>query len=284
MARQNQLMPTISNVEPGGSAVLKCQLNKTYDSIRFKMTSADAGYLALTEAQRRALITNIGVEINGTNHMPFKDAGVLQAINSYYGRADNDGYFTLHFNRPELHDLIQQRQFGLGTVGLETLAVTFDIADTAPADLKIEARARKREGMEPGAIVKTRMFHFNTSGAGEIEIDNLLKGSPILAMHFYKAEDDVNKITSKLNDYAWVDRAVKADLANEQEDFGRTAQTGYTHVDFCLEGDYKQALSTRRATPEHPADDFRQIIDLGSGGAGWVLVEYVDNAVNGVLG
>lgn len=284
MARINAKMPTISNVEAGGSAVLKCPINKTYDSIRFKMESADAGYLALTAAQRRALIKDIGVEIDGTNHMPFKDANVLQAINGYYGRADEDGTFTIYFNRPELHDLIQQRMFGLGTVGLSTLAITFDIDNTAPADLTITARARKREGMEPGAIVKTRLFHYSAATSGPLEIDNILKGAPIMAMHFYNATNDVNRVNVDLNDFAWVKDASKADLADEQADFGRTAQTNYTHVDFCLEGDYTQALATLRAGPQNTADDFRQLIELGTAGSGWVLVEYIDNAIRGVLG
>lgn len=284
MARVNAQLPTISNVEPGGSAVLKCPLGRTYDLTRFKFESADVAFNALTDAQQRAMFTNIGVEINGTNHVPLPSAVVLQAVNSYYGRADASGYFTLHFNRAELHDLIQQRQFGLGTVGLETLAITFDIDAAAPADLTITARARQREGMDPGAIIKTRLFHFGAATAGPLEIDNILKGSPIMAMHIYKAGDDVDKVNVDLNDFAWVKNATKDDLANEQADYGRTAQTGYTHVDFCLEGDYTQALATKRATPEHPADDFRQLLTLGTAGSGWVLVEYIDRAVNGVLG
>lgn len=283
MARVNARMPTISGVEPGGSAVQKLQIGNTYDYVTFKMESDDAGYLALTEAQRRALITDIGVEIDGTNHMPFKDANVLQAINSYYGRADTDGYFTVHFNRPELHDLVQQRMFGLGTKGLDTLAITFEIADTAPADLKITARARKREGMDPGAIVKTRLFYFS-SEAGPFEMDNIIKGAPIMAMHYYKEEDDISQVNIDLNDYSWVKNALKVDLEDEQARFGRTPQTGFTHVDFCLEGDYTQALATKRSTPEHVADDFRQVITLDTAGSGWVLVEYIDQAKNGVLG
>ncbi len=292
MARSNEKMPTIANVEPDGSAVLKCPLGKTYDYIRFRVESADAAWLALTDAQRRAQLTNFGVEIDGTNQMPFKDANVLQAINGYYGRADVDNtattgayYVTIYFNRPELHDLVQQRMFGLGTKGMKTLAITFDIDAAAPADLKITARARKREGMTPGAIIKTRNFYFTSATAGDMEIDNILKGAPIMAMHFYKstAVDDVAEVEVSNNDFRWVRRVTREELVEEQADYGRTAQDYYTHVDFCLEGDYTQALSTLRPGPNSTGDDFRQIIELANAGSGSVLVEYIDNAIDGVL-
>lgn len=257
-------LPSLANVQAGGVATLNCPLGRTYDKIVLQ-------YSGVTLAQMK----KITVLVNGKPIQEYKDGDELQAINKYYGRPTTAGYLTLYFVRDEYKTNNDNRVTGLGTLDIQTLQISIDI-DAAAAAPVISASAQLSDPRNMGAVTKVKSFSFNAAGSGEFEIDNIPKGPRILAMHFFKA--DVNAIEIEL-DSRKATEGTKALMEVYQKQGGRTPQTASaTHVDYCLEGDILQALSTTTGKDGNLSlvQDFRVRATLGTSGALRVVVEYLD--------
>lgn len=254
--REIKKLPSLANVAAGATATLNCPLGRTYDRIILE-------YTGVTRAQ----LQNIEVIVNGKTIQHFTDAVELQLINNYYGRADNAGFVSLYFNRPEFENTTQQRVTGLGTVDIQTLQVRADIDAAATAPV-ITAHAVLSAPTAFGLCVKVKRFPSNSAVSGQVEIDNIPRGPRILALHLLKA--DVNDIEVDLNSVKITDTS-KALAEAIQKEHGRVPQTASaTHVDYVLEGDVSQALVTAGAS------DFRLRPTLGTSGALTAVVEYLD--------
>lgn len=257
--RFTKKLPSVKNVGAGLQAVIECPLGRTYDRISLFYTGT---------AVTRAMFTNLQVMINGKAVQTYADFNELQYINDYYGRADTAGVVTLYFVRPELENTNQSRLTALGTVDIQTLDVRFDIAAGAPSDLAITAWAMTSEPQPLGLITKVKAFPMSSSVSGEIEIDNLVTGPRIAALHLFKS--DVNNLEIDYNGIK-IFEASKTVAEVIQTEHGRVPVTASaTHVDFLLEGDNTQALITQGAT------DFRLRPTLGTSGALRTVVEYLD--------
>jgi hypothetical protein len=254
--RLTKTLPSLANVAAGQTATLNCPVGLTYDRIEFE-------YSGVTLAQMK----NVEVVINGKPVMTFKDMARLEILNDYYSRPKTTGFITLHFARPEMALVRDQRLTALGTKDVATLAVNIDI-DAAAAAPVIKAHAVQSEPQLLGAFIKVREFQFDASVAGTMEISTLPKGPRIMAAHLFKA--DVNDLEVEIDSQKVFDTS--KDLAQSiQKTYGRTPQTASaTHFDTCLEGDLAQSLVTSGA------QDLRFRCDLGTSGAVPILVEYLD--------
>lgn len=246
-----------SNVAANSDVTLNLPVGRTYHKVQLLM-----GGTTFT----RAMLTDIEVVINGRVVMAFADGDELQAYNDYYGRADNAGYLTLYFERPELR-ADQQEATALGTADVQTLQIRASIA--AATDPTLVARYVTSAPSKLGAFVKVRSFSANSAVSGEIDIDGIPTGPAIVAMHLFKA--DISAIDVEMDGVKVVDGIDKADMEIFQGEWGRAPVTASaTHVDFCLNGDLRRALVTRGA------QDFRLRPTLDTSGAVRILVEYLD--------
>ena len=141
--RLTKKLPSLANVGAGQSATLNCPVGLSYDRIEIE-------YAGVTLAQMK----NIEVVINGKPVMTFKDGARVESLNDYYGRPKTAGFLTLHFARPEMKTLEQQRLTSVGTVDVATLAVNIDI-DAAAAAPVIKAHAVQSEPAPLGAFIKS---------------------------------------------------------------------------------------------------------------------------------
>jgi hypothetical protein len=278
MPRITKKLPSIANVTAGATATLSCPVGKTYNKIMLVYTGTDVA---------RTDFKNINVNINGKSVQTYADGAELDLINDYYGRSDTAGVLTLHFNRPEAHNLLNQRLTGLGTLDVQTLDIAFDIDATAPGDLAMEAYAVLSEGMPLGAFVKFKRFPVTYATSGEQEIDNIPKGPNIMAIHLKKA--DVSNVEVEVDGFKFFEgsKTIIEALQKEAEPKARVPQgASCTHVDFMLEGDYQQSLATRypKKNPDgsdHPlagrnVQDLRIRPTIDTAGALVALVEYLD--------
>lgn len=257
--RKTVKLSSISNVGTSLTATINCPVGLTYDRI----TLAYSG-----TAVTRAMMSNIQVKIGGKPVMTFADADELQEINDYYGRADNAGFVTLYFARPELDNVAQQRLTALGTQDVQTLSIEIDITAAAPGDFALAATAVQSEPQPLGLINKVRAFPMSSSVSGEIEIDNITVGPRIQAIHLFKS--DISNLAIDM-DSVRVYEATKSLGEVIQKEHGRVPVTAScTHFDSQLENDNAQAMVTRGV------QDFRIKPTLDTSGAVRVVVEYLD--------
>lgn len=260
MSRIFKKLPAADGVAANSTVVQKCPVGPTYDMIHIDYSASGA----LT----RANIQNIEVEVNGKVVQKFADGDQLQNINDYYGRPDDSNKLTLYFARPEMDSLAQERATALGTADVQTLNIKFDIATaTSPV---VTCYAIQSEPQPLGLITKVKEFIVNSSGSGEIQIDEIVRGPRIMAIHFFKS--DVSNLVIEA-DSRRILEAPKGVLEDMQGAYGRSPVTASaTHADFILEGDHAQALITDKAN----ITDLRFQPTLATAGAVNVVVEYLD--------
>jgi len=257
--RKTVKLPSISNVGTSLTATLNCPTGLTYDRITLAYSGTSV---------TRAMMSNIQVLINGKPVQTYGDADELQDINDYYGRADNAGYVTLYFARPELDNVAQQRLTALGTLDVQTLAINIDITAAAPGDFALTATAVQSEPQPLGLLTKVRAYPFSSAVSGAIEIDNIPVGPRVQAIHLFKS--DISNLVLEL-DGVKVYETTKALGEVIQKEHGRVPVTSSaTHFDSQLENDNAQAMITKGV------QDFRLRPTLDTSGAVRVVVEYLD--------
>lgn len=251
-------LPSLTNVAAGSTATLNCPIGRSYDRLIFE-------YKNLTLAQ----IKNLRIEIDGKPIQEFKDAVQLDDLNKYYARYDEAGFISVWFNRPEMNSLDHQRVTRLGTTGVQTFQVSFDIAEEAE-NPSVIAHALQSDAGPLGMITKVKQFVMSSATAGQFEIDSIPKGPRILAIHFFKP--NVKSVEVEQNSRK-IREGSKELLQFLQRESGRVPMTAKaTSVDFTLESDLYHSLETN---PQFIQDQ-RFRLDLATAGEVRVVVEYLD--------
>lgn len=259
--RITKKMPSISNVVAGSTATLNIPVGRTIDRLTFAYSG-----LVLAEME------NIKVIVDGKTIQEYPDGETLQKMNEFYGLKDNAGFLTLHFVRPEMSNILQRRFTGLGTANIQSLQIMFDI-NAAATNPVVTASAVQSEPTALGNILKIKRFPMASAVAGQIEIDKIVKGPTIRAIHLIDTDGTADTKPDALEVEMDSIKVFEASdvLAEEiQKQYGRSPQAGFYHCDFTLEGDFGQALVTNKA------QDLRIRPTLGAAGSLDVIVEYID--------
>lgn len=256
-------LPSLTNVAAGSTATLNCPIGRSYDRLIFE-------YKNLKLEQ----IKNIRVEIDGKPIQEYKDGLQLFQVNQYYKRHTNSatvnkGFFSIWFSRPEMNSLDHQRVTRLGTTGVQTFQVSFDI-DEAAINPSVVAHAIQSDASPVGMVAKVKQFVMSSATAGQFEIDSIPKGPRILAVHFFKP--DVMRVEVEQNSRK-IREGSKELLTFLQQESGRVPVPSIkTTVDFTLEADLYHSLETN---PQFIKDQ-RFRLDLETAGEVRVVVEYLD--------
>jgi len=259
MARRLKKLPSFSNVAAGSTATLEMPRGLSYHQLIIK-------YANITLAQMK----NIRMEVNGKVFQTYRDGTELDLINKHFSRgvAEN-GYMVLHFARPELEDLLQQRAFSLGTEDISTLVMRMDIDAATNAGVTLEAYALQGQQAPMGIITKMKSYPVSYATAGTHELDKL----PVPATARIAA---IHLLTDKVT-YAELEvdgniafEAPKELEAKIQKDAGRTPDASKFTMDFIKENDTAQAQVLAGV------QDFRIRMQLSEATAFNVLVEYLD--------
>lgn len=273
MQRQIPLS-NIQNVGAGKKTQIICPVGDTYDKIVLAYTGT---------AVARSHLTNIKVIASGEEVQNYTDGDALDQINDYYGRSDDAGYLTLHFNRTEMKGLSDERIYGMGTADQKSFVIEIDVPAGAPADFGLTADAVVSAPQPLGVFTRVKKFNFNASVAGDLDITTLTMGPRIMAIHVVKA--DASRVLVKADEVTIFDTTkVKAQVV--QKLYKRVPQTAaMTHVDLCLEGDAAAAMITELNDPSRPYKTTKDVLVrpyLDTAGAGYLLVEYFDTLVKRV--
>lgn len=230
-------LPDGSRIDPGKKATFELSLGYTYERITARVTGTG---VAVGDINR------VNLMMDGKRVMTWKTLQRLFDMNAYYGRStDTIGEFCFHFFSKELHDLAYRRSPGIGTEGLTTFTLEFNIDGAAPADINIELDGRVTDNQPLGTFFKVLEFPADASVAGELDVTKLPKGAFYKALWF--AKSDISHVNIKVDDVEVID-ADKDVLTRDQKEASPIARApvtaSYTVVDFCTDGDLAQALNT----------------------------------------
>lgn len=267
--RKITVLPSMSNVTAGSTAVLDCPTGLTYDKIVLD-------YSGVTLAE----MTNIELRLNGKTIMGWKTGTLLDMMNTYYGFEDSAGFLTLHFVRPWMANLQQRRSTAIGTSDVDTMTLHMDIAGTA-ANPVIKGYAHQSGPTKLGSIVKVRSFPKTFATSGRVEIDSIPRSARIVAVHLFKS--DISNVEVEMDSVKIIDtsKTLASELCKKATPVARVPQdAAATHVDFCMDGDNRHVLipcgDSQAVPPLAPAQDLRLRLDLGSAGSVDTIVEYLD--------
>lgn len=253
----------ISPVAASQSVTVTVPVGRTLERLTFRM----GGTFTLAQ------LANIALRVNGKVIQEYADGTVLDAINKFYGLGDASGEISLWMIRPWLKRRPDDAFVtGLGTSDVQTVQVTADIgAATSPT---LTAYGVFSAPQPMGAICKVRRISANAAGT-LYQFDSLPRGPRLMAAHVKKT--DANDVELLIESRRVIDGS-KTDLHNTLTRFGRTPQTGYTHLDFCMADLLDDALVTvvGQGNQARPAD-MRLQLTLGTSGAFDVYAEMLDS-------
>ncbi|AVJ51875.1 major capsid protein [Pseudoalteromonas phage Cr39582] len=253
---------SIPNVAAGNSCSIKLPIGQTYEVIDLK-------YSGVTPSQ----IKNVRVELDGRLLSVYKTLNDLILENTRHKRKVKAGVVSFHFVRPEMKginvtDLVQQRMFALGTVGLTTCEIKFDI-DEAAADPKLSAIAQKSVGTAPSWLTMRRTFYKQLNN-GTTEVADLPppEGYRIAAIHIKAA--GVEAVEFQIDGTKWRDLLKKEDNNYILEQYNKTVLENTYTIDFMLEGDIYQSVLLDKTI-----QDLRLKIDSTMDEQAEIVVEYM---------
>lgn len=258
----------ITNISPVANAqsvTVTVPVGRTLERVTFRLGGTNFD---------RADLTNIAVRVNGKVIHEYADGDVLHAINSWYGIGDAAGELSINFIRPWMKRHADDAFVcGLGTADVQTVQITGDITGATAPTLTAYGVFSAPQPM--GLISKVRRISANAAGT-VYQFDALPRGPRIMAAHIKKT--DANDVELLVESRRVVD-ASKTDLHNTALKLAeRTAQAGYTHVDFLLSDLLEDALVTvvGQGNGARPAD-IRMQLGLGTSGAFDVYAEMLDS-------
>ncbi|QFU04873.1 hypothetical protein FIU82_07580 [Pseudoalteromonas sp. THAF3] len=259
--RAIEKLPNFTGVEAGNTVSLNLPVGLTYDKIHLAYTGVTANQ-----------IKNIRIETNGRMLTEYRSLQDLLDENARFQRETLADYATFHFVQDQLESaqkaaLIERRFFALGTVGLSTLQLKFDIdsAATAPA---IEAFAEKSAPAPVGWVFKRRSFMYNLIN-GRTEIDNLPRPDGAHIAGILIKAPGIDGVEFLVDNTKWRDSIPKALHNHINKQNGRTAISNQYWIDFMLEGDMYESLKLDKAIR-----DMRLRIDATTAGQAEVVVYY----------
>lgn len=232
--REIVALPTISGVAPKASVSQTLPVGMTYDRIHIQ-------YSGVTPSQ----ITNVRLELNGRLITQYSSLQDLIEENTRFQREVKAGIATWHFVRDDMSsalypELIEQRFFALGTNGLRTVQIRFDIAQEATAPV-IECFAEKSAANVPGTLMKRRTFVYKLNN-GRTEIDNLPRPTNASIMAIAIKAPGVEGVEFLVDNVKWRESVPLELHKHIMRQNGRTPIADEFYLDFCLEGDKYNTL------------------------------------------
>lgn len=191
MARIREPIYLVENATAGQRCLIQPAVGRTWLDFHVE-------HGGLTLAQ----MTNIRVILVSPERsitlMEFKDGTELNELNKRYGRKVAAGTLSFYFRKPEMENEAQSMATALGTGGLQSVRVEFDIAaGTTPV---IKAWGRKVANRPVSAGLLPYIVNHNVGGQaeGDNHYDSIEKRDRVIAIHVLNTK--VNALQLKVDD------------------------------------------------------------------------------------
>lgn len=270
MARIRDEIPLIENVAPGQRALIKPAVGRTWLDVHIEHTN-------VTLAQMKNIEVILVSPTRSVTLWKFKDGVELNELNKRYGRQTTAGTLSFYFRRIELEDEMQRMSTALGTGGLQSVRIEFDI-DAAAVSPSVKAWGRKTANRHISQSLLTYIGTHNIGGnaEGENHIDSLEKRDRIAAIHVLN--DGVENLELRVDDAV----AYKLNRARGDMEESMNGRTPYAAgvgrcIDFLLAGTLDESLVMQDRRNGYQVQEMRLTTTLGAGASGQVryLVEYL---------
>jgi hypothetical protein len=270
MARIRERIELIQNVGAGQRCLVSPQVGRTWLDFHIKLTN-------ITFAQA----TNIRVILVSPNKtvtlQEFKDANELEKLNQRYGRETKAGQMSFYFRKPEMENEAQSMATALGTGGLHSLRVEFDI-DPAVLSPVVKAWGRKTANRSIAAGILPYIANHNKGGQanGNNHFDDIEKRDRIAAIHILNANVEALQLK--------VDDAIAYDLDRADGEFDESVGGRVPYaadygmcLDFTTAGVLDEALVMQGE--EYQAQQMRLTAKLGAtySATTRLLIEYLSS-------
>jgi hypothetical protein len=257
-----------SNVVATGTATNNITPGRTLEVSRLKLGGTFT----------KAMITDLKVKANGKVIIEGNGTD-LDKINAYRGVASQATYLDLFFADYAMNNELDRLVGAFDTsMGISNITQEVTIAGaTSPTLTQIlmeSAQQKARDGAsQPYAplISKILKYPFNIATGGKLPITvpfGPQSGSIIKRLHVMHTGTMTGATVKQ--DGLVIHESVTVDNEHEQKRFGRVPQANTYTIDFCAEGNIRNALDTRDAR------SLEWLFDFSAAGSGTVYVEYLD--------
>ncbi len=258
-----------SNVVASGTATNNITPGRTLENLRLRLGGTSLTKAMLSQVRMKANGKTI-VEATGTQ---------LDRINAYRGQPVNAAFLDVLFTDYTMLSNLDRQVGAFDTsMGISNITTEVTIAGaTAPTLLPIlveSATQKDRAGnAAPFAplIAKILSYPFNIATGGRLPVTvpfGPQNGSVIKRLHVMHNGNMTGAVVKE--DGLVVHESVRAENEAIQTRFGRTPQSNTYTIDFCLDGNIKDALDTRNSR------SLEWLFEFSAADSGTVLVEYLD--------
>lgn len=258
-----------SNVVPSGTATNNITPGRTLENLRLRL-----GGTSLT----KAMISLLRIKANGKTIIE-ATGPQMDAVNAYRGEPVNAGFLDVLFTDYTMLTNLDRMVGAFDTsMGISNITTEVTIAGaTAPTLLPIlveSAQQKDRQGnAAPFApfISKLLSYPFNISTGGRLPVTvpfGQQNGSVIKRVHVFHSGNMTGATVKE--DGLVIHESVAAENQAIQQRFGRVPQSNVYTIDFCLDGNIKDALDTRNSR------SLEWLFDFSGASVGTVLIEYLD--------
>lgn len=192
-----------------------------------------------------AQMTNIKVLLISPNRtitlQEFKNGTELNELNKRYGRHVEAGTLSFYLRKPELENEAQSMATALGTGGLQSVRIEFDIASGTTPVIKAWGRKVANRPVSAGLLPLITVHNEGGRAEGDNHYDAIEKRDRILAIHILNS--DVEAAQLKIDD------AIAYDLTRARAEFDESVggRVPYADdyglcIDFTTAGTLDEAL------------------------------------------
>lgn len=247
------------SVQTGADWVLKLPVTYFYEKISLILTNITL-----------ANITNIELTIRSNVVWRIATGTMLNDLNTYYGRNPQSGTLDFWFKRPEMENSAFAKMFGLGTADVDFVSIKFRLASglTNP-DIKVLADVGPNQPL--GLITKIKQYQHVFAAAGTaLPITDWPTQSAAIAAITFNSETDLDAVKISAREGATQKVGTVGELKNENVKRRRSHVSGYTVVDWLLDGNPQDAFQTEGVV------DFKAEVDIAAAVTLTSTVEYFD--------
>lgn len=233
-------LPLIQNIGPNQRATIRLPLGRVYN----KIILFCAGNIAA------ALLSNIVLKVNQGEKQRWKNAGQLQARNTYNKGAVDAAVLSINFLEKDSHDLASQT---LGTyaltaeAGVQDAVLEFDIgAYAVTAGSTITAIAEVDVPSANKLIVRNRYQQKTLAGATEesIIIPSGLNGEQLKRIMIFGTLASIDNVRVRRDDSDEFESITVLQNEYIQKEFGKVPQAGLMVIDFVVNNLQSDMLNT----------------------------------------
>jgi hypothetical protein len=235
---QTKKMPDATGVSSNGTATMVIPATGCFYESRFNFLQS--GGTAVAVANMKSEVSNITLRVDGDLVLDATPTFLLDR-QKFYGDAIGEdnvaGVIPIEYAKKNIRLPGERSQLALGTQGVNQIVAEFRLGTLSQLN-KIEHYLDQTVEQRPaGPHLRINKFPQNFPTTGTQEIVTLPKepGTGVYGVHIEDATGTIDSVTVIVDGNEILDEVPAAVQQSRLERYGRNPQTGYYHIDFCIQ-------------------------------------------------